>query len=108
MAHTDLAIPGDLSPSRVMEKSPMPMTPPAGYLPERPCSTIPDDDSPPGSPPTKDSYSRQNPFGISQQQQQQSPEDDEMNTRGGGGRKGGLCEVLLAACCCYALCEICC
>lgn len=84
----------------------MPMTPPAGYLPERPCSTIPDNDSPPGSPP-KDSYSRQNPFGISQQQ---PPEDDEMNTRGGGrdGRGGGLCEVLLAACCCYALCEICC
>lgn len=104
MAHTDLA--GSLSPdpSRVMEKSPMPVTPPAGYLPERPCSTIPDT---PGSPP-KDSYSRQNPFGISQQQQ--APEDDEMNTRGGGkdGRGGGLCEVLLAACCCYALCEICC
>lgn len=105
MAHTDLA--GSLSPNRVMEKSPMPLTPPAGYLPERPCSTIPDNDSPPGSPP-KDSYSRQNPFGISQQQQ--PPEDDEMNTRGGGrdGRGGGLCEVLLAACCCYALCEICC
>ncbi|KAG6358089.1 hypothetical protein INS49_013973 [Diaporthe citri] len=104
MAHTDLA--GSLSPSRVMEKSPMPVTPPAGYLPERPCSTMPDNDSPPGSPP-KDSYSRQNPFGISQQQ---PPEDDEMNTRGGGrdGRGGGLCEVLLAACCCYALCEICC
>lgn len=84
----------------------MPMTPPAGYLPERPCSAIPDNDSPPGSPP-KDSYSRQNPFGLSQQQQQQSSEDDELNTRG-GGRSGGICEVLLAACCCYALCEICC
>lgn len=85
----------------------MPVTPPAGYLPERPCSTIPDNDSPPGSPP-KDSYSRQNPFGISQQQQ--APEDDEMNIRGGrrDGRGRGLCEVLLAACCCYALCEICC
>ncbi|KAL1859615.1 hypothetical protein Daus18300_009480 [Diaporthe australafricana] len=106
MAHTDLA--GSLSPSRVMEeKSPMPMTPPAGYLPERPCSTIPgDNDSPPASPPTKDGYSRQNPFGISQQQ---SPEDEDTpNTRGGGGRGGGLCEVLLAACCCYALCEVCC
>lgn len=102
MTHTDLA--ESLSPSRVMEKSPMPMTPPAGYLPERPCSSIPDVDSPPGSPP-KDSYSRQNPFGISQQQQ--PAEDDEMNTRG-GGRNGGLCEVLLAACCCFALCEICC
>ncbi|KAI7775930.1 hypothetical protein LA080_006093 [Diaporthe eres] len=91
MAHTDLA--GSLSPSRVMEKYPMPVTPPAGYLPERPCSTIPDNDSPPGSPP-KDSYSRQNPFGISQQQQ--APEDDEMNTRGGGrdGRGGGLCEIM--------------
>lgn len=108
MAHADLAIQECLSPSRVMDKSPMPMTPPAGYLPQRPCSTTPDNDSPPGSPP-KDSYSRQNPFGLSHhhQQQQRSPEDDEMNTRG-GGRNGGICEVLLAACCCYALCEICC
>lgn len=84
----------------------MPVTPPAGYLPERPCSTIPDNDSPPASPP-KDSYSRQNPFGISQQQP--TEDDDEVNTRGGGrSGKGGLCEVLLAACCCFALCEICC
>ncbi|KAI3390602.1 hypothetical protein diail_9092 [Diaporthe ilicicola] len=104
MAHTDLA--GDLSPSRVMEKSPMPMTPPMGYLPERPCSTAPDSGSPPASPP-KDSYSRQNPFGLTQQPPEE--EGDTPNTRGGGrGRGGGLCEVLLAACCCYALCEVCC
>lgn len=84
----------------------MPMTPPAGYLPERPCSTIPDDDYPPASPP-KDTYSRQNPFGMSTQQQR-SPEDEDLpNTR--GGRRGGeLLEVLLAACCCFALCEVCC
>jgi hypothetical protein len=106
-AHTNssLAMSASLSPNLVMEKSPMPTTPPAGYLPERPCSTTPDVDSPPGSPPKDSTYSRQNPFGISQQQQ--SPEDDELNTRG-GGRNGGLCEVLLAACCCFALCEICC
>lgn len=107
MAHTeDLA--GSLSPSRVMEKSPMPVTPPAGYLPQRPITTIPDSDSPPASPP-KDGYSRQNPFGISQQQQ--PPEDgDEVNIRGGRRRQGngGLCELVLAACCCFALCEICC
>lgn len=83
----------------------MPATPPAGYLPQRPISTIPDNDSPPASPP-KEGYSRQNPFGISQQQ---PPEDDEVNIRGGRvSRGGGVCEVVLAACCCFALCEICC
>lgn len=108
MAHTD-DLAGSLSPSRVMEKSPMPVTPPAGYLPQRPITTIPDSDSPPASPPKNGGYSRQNPFGISQQQQ--APEDDdEVNIRGGRRRQGngGLCEVVLAACCCFALCEICC
>lgn len=105
MAHTgDLA--GSLSPSRVMEKSPMPVTPPAGYLPQRPITTIPDGDSPPASPPKDGGYSRQNPFGISQQQPPE--EEDEVNIRGGRRQGGGLCEVILAACCCFALCEICC
>lgn len=106
MAHTDLA--GSLSPDRVMEKSQMPVAPPAGYLPERPCSTVPDHDSTPASPP-KEGYSRQNPFGMSQQQQ---PEDDEPNMRGGYQQRreesGSICKILLGACCCYALCECCC
>lgn len=84
----------------------MPVTPPAGYLPQRPITTIPDSDSPPASPPKDGGYSRQNPFGISQQQPPE--EEDGVNIRGGRRQGGGLCEVILAACCCFALCEICC
>lgn len=87
----------------------MPVAPPAGYLPERPCSTVPDHDFPPASPP-KEGYSRQNPFGMSQQQQ--PPEDDELNMRGGYSdreyRGGGCGRYILTACCCIALYECCC
>lgn len=87
----------------------MPVAPPAGYLPERPCSTVPDDDSPPASPP-REGYSRQNPFGMSLQQQ--PPEDAELNMRGGYQQRKeescSLCKIILGACCCYALCECCC